>query len=154
MILKQLGDWILSLWIWQFTADWFHPVITAIVMFFMLRVVMRRSRSRSFLIAIGSQLVALALLSLIAIGVLVHIFGWEFEPMDPYEAVKQITLFAPSLGLGIAYAVLQSAVFIIGAFFWEINVIGYITISWLSNGIGAMLSYMLISMVEIMKYQG
>ncbi len=153
-IIKQVGDFILSAWIWQFTADWAHPVITGIVMFLMLRLVMRRSRLRSLGISVVAQLVALVLLSLIAIGILVHLFNWEFTPIDPHEGIKQISAFAPSINLAILYAIFQSCMFIFGAFFWDINLIGYLVISWASNGIGAILSYMFISMAEIMKYTG
>ncbi len=153
-ILRQVGDFILSSWIWQFTADWFHPVITGIVMFLMLRLIMRRSRLRSLWISLTAQLVALGLLTIIAIGILVHLFGWEFAPIDPHEGIKQISAFAPSIYLGVLYAIFQSCMFIFGAFFWEINLIGYLLISWMSNGIGAILSYMFISMAEVMKYTG
>lgn len=153
-IVRIIGDTILSSWIWQFTADWFHPVVTGIVMFFLLRITMRRSRSRSLLISFVAQIVAAGMLTIIAIGVLVHIFGWEFAQMDPYEGVKQITIFTPSILLGLLYAIFQSLLFVLVSFFWQINLVGYIVVSWISNGIGAILSYLFISMVEIMKYTG
>lgn len=153
-IIKPIGDFILSAWIWQFTMDWFHPVITGIVMFILLRLIMRRSRLRSVGISFLAQLVALGLLSFISIGILIHLFGWEFEPLDPHEGIKQITAFMPSLHLGLLYAIFQSGMFIFGSFFWSMNLVGYIVVSWMSNGIGAILSYMFISMAEVMRYTG
>ncbi|HLE76315.1 MAG TPA: hypothetical protein VI521_00930 [Candidatus Babeliales bacterium] len=153
-VVKIIGDTILSSWIWQFTADWFHPVVAGIVMFFLLRITMRRSRSRAFLISLAAQLFSAGMLSIIAIGILVHIVGWEFDPMDPYEGVKCITVFTPSMLLGLLYALFQSILLIVGSFFCSFNLLGYLAISWISNGIGAILSYLLISMVEIMKYTG
>jgi|GEM_PF-1196566 hypothetical protein len=153
-IFKIIGDSILSSWIWQFTVDWFHPVISGIVLFFLLRILLRKTRMRSLLISLVSQIIALGSLSIIAIGVLVHIFGWEFDPLDPYEGIKQIAMFKPSLMLGLYYAISQTLFYVAISFFWNINVVGWCVSSWLSNGIGAILSYLLISVSEIMKYTG
>ncbi len=76
-VLKYVGDFILSSWIWQFTFDWFHPVITGIIMFFMMRIIMRRSRTNAFVVSLSTQLIGLGLLSFVAIGLVVHMFGWE-----------------------------------------------------------------------------
>ena len=153
-IFKITGDAILSSWIWQFTVDWFHPVISGIVMFFLFRIIVRKSRTRSLFISLGSQIISLGLLSIIAIGVLVHMFGWEFDPLDPYEGIKQIAMFQPSMTLGLFYAISQTLFYIIISFFVDINLIGWCVVSWLSNGIGAMMSYLFISIAEIMKYTG
>ncbi len=151
-LFKMLGDFILSAWIWQFTADWFHPVITGIVMFFIMRWVMRRPRMQAILISICAQLFALGLLSLIAVGILVQIFNWEFAAITPEEGITRIGAFMPSIGLGIIYAILQSLFFRLGSYFWPQNVRGLVVLSWISNGIGAILSYMCIRFVEIMTY--
>ena len=109
---------------------------------------------RSLIISLVAQLVALGMLCLIAIGVLVHIFNWEFTLLDPQEGIKQISALAPSIGLGIVYAIFQSIFFCIASFFWQINLVGFLLITWISNGIGAMISYMFIHMSELMKYVG
>ena len=153
-ILKYLGDFILSSWIWQFTADWFHPVITGITMFFFMRAVMRRRRGHAFLVSCATQLMSLCVLSLIAIGILVHMFGWEFAPVDPYEGVQKIAIFMPSMGLGLIYAIIQSGIFLFVSFFREINLLGFILLCWISNAFGAIFSYLLIHMSEAIKYQG
>lgn len=153
-IFKALGDFLLSSWIWQFTADWFHPIITGIVMFFMLRIILRYPRIQSMMMAISAQIVALGMLCLIALGVLVHMFGWEFEELSPQEGITRMAVFMPTIGLAILYAIFSSFFFWICSFFWRKNVGGLIVVSWLSNGIGAMVSYMCIRIVEFMQYLG
>ncbi len=153
-IIKYVGDFILSSWIWQFTVDWFHPVIAGIIMFFIMRIVMRRGRRNSFTVSFFTQLLGLIILSFFAIGVLVHMLGWEFDLLDPYEGVKHISILFPSLGLGLLYAIIQSLIFLFISIFKEINLIGFIVLCWISNVFGAMLSYMFIHMGEVMKYQG
>jgi hypothetical protein len=151
-VIKMIGDFILASWLWQFTADWFHPVVTGIVMFLLMRMVLRRPRIRSLIISFLAQLFALAMLSIIAVGLLVHIFQWEFDPESLQQA--QTALFYPSLGLALLYALFQTLFFLLGSFFWSANVRSYVVISWISNGLGAMISYLCIRMVEMMNYTG
>ena len=153
-IIKTIGDSLLSSWIWQFTADWFHPILAGICMFFLMRVVMRTSRMRALLISAASQIVALGLLSIFAIGILVHLLGWEFALLDPYEGVQQIAFFWPCVVLGMWYALFQSACFLLASLVWRVQLLGLLIVCWLSNGIGAMLSYLFVRIAEIMKYTG
>lgn len=153
-IFHYLGDFFMASWIWQFTSDWFHPVIAGICMFFLMRIILRRGRLRSIGVSFATQLGGVSLLSFIAIGVLFHFFKWEFDPVDPYKGIEQITFFFPSIGLGVTYAILQSCIFLFIGLFKEINLIGYVVICWLSNSFAAMLSYMFVYMGELLKYQG
>jgi len=153
-VFKVIGDAILSSWIWQFTVDWYHPIVSGISMFFLFRIIVRKSRLRSLAISVTSQIISLGLLSIIAVGILVHIFGWEFETLNPYDGIKQVVMFQPSLMLGLFYAISQTLCYVLIAFFADINLIGWCTVSWLSNGIGAMISYLFVSFSEIMKYTG
>lgn len=153
-VFQKLGDLILSSWIWQFTYDWYHIVNTGIIMFFLLRIIMKRTRKRAFIVSLMAQLVSMAMLSFIALVVLVRMFDWQFAPMNPTEGVKQIAFFYPSMMLGLIYAILQTIFFAIASFFWNINLLGFVIITWISNLFGAMISYMFIHMSEIMKYVG
>ncbi len=153
-IFKAIGDFIVESWLWNFTYDWCHPVFTAIVMFFILRIVMRTSRIRSFLICVLTQFIALSLLSLVAIGLFVHLFSWEFVVVDSYEIAQPLSVLWPSIKLGIMYAVFNTIFFICYALLSHKNPVPYIALSWISNGIGAILSAGIIRMYEVVKYPG
>lgn len=151
---KSVGDFFLSIWIWQITFDIIHPFLAAIIMFCLLRFTMKRKRLRSFAIAAGAQCVAILLLSAIAVGVLINTVGWEYEPMKAKEAVNMMGLFKPSLLLGVVYTVIQWIWFSFGRLLWPYNLVSYFVLVAVSNGIGSLGSFLLIRMLEMSYYIG
>lgn len=153
-IAKIIGDFFLSMWIWQITFDIVHPFLTAVIMFCVLRFVMKRKRLRSFAIAAGAQAIALFVLSAIAVGILINTVGWDYEPMKAKEAVNMMGLFKPSLLLGVVYTVIQWIWFSCGRLLWPYNLVSYFVLVVVSNGIGSIGSFLLIRMLEMSYYIG
>lgn len=151
-VIKSIGDWLLSAWIWNITFDWFHPFFTGIIMFCLLRFVMYQQRLKSLLITATAQFFAFGLLWVKVAFVQATIFGWQYEPLQVADAVNMMQVLLPSISLGIIYAVFQSLFFILGRFFWRYNLFAYLVMTWLSNSIGSFLSYMFIRMIEVWYY--
>ncbi len=151
-VVKFLGDFFLSAWIWNITFDWFHPIITGITMFLLLRFTMRRKRIKSIAISIGAQVFAFALLSVIVVGGLVCCWEWSYAPTDAHEAIKLLSIAYASISLGLIYTLFHMIFFSIGFLLWRYNLIAFVVLSLISNGVGIMLSYMMIRMVELWYY--
>ena len=151
---KIVGDFFLSLWIWQMTFDLFHPAITLVAMYTLLRFSMGRKRVRSLAIAVGAQLAVLGILTAIVPALLINTLGWSYEPLDLSHAVGMMRIFVPALSLGIFYALVQIVYFAIGRIFWRYNLISYVALTLISNGVGVAVSYLLIRAVEFSYYAG
>lgn len=154
MIPKVIGDFLLSLWIWHITYDLFHPVVTAITMAFMLHFLMNRGWGRSFGIALFAQLEAIIALTLVVPIFLVTILDWQYEPLDVPSALSMLVIFMPSLSLGLFYAIAQAFFFIIGRLFFRYSLPSYLLLIVVSNGIGVLLSFLLIRAIQFAYYVG
>ena len=152
-IMHIIGDFFLSAWIWNITFDWFHPFVTGVIMFLMLRIVMRRKRIPSLMITAAAQLFSFLLLFSLVNGILVQAFNWTYEPFDdPLYVLSMMNELYACLSLGLIYALFQTVGFFAARFIWQYNVIAFIMIAWISNGIGMLLSYLFIRMVTLWHY--
>ncbi len=153
-ITKRIGDFLLSTWLWHITFDWFHPIVTGIVMFCLLRFVMRRPRVPSFVMSSGLQLSTFGVFSGNIIFILIRWLGWHYQGLNAEEAMYMLNPLVPSLWVGLVYALIQSLFLLIGRCLRRFNLQSFLVLTWVSNSIGAMISYMLINMVEIYYYIG
>lgn len=152
-IMHALGDFFLSAWLWHITFDWFHPLVTGIIMFLMMRILLRRKRIPSLLITTGAQCFSFICLYILVDCFLVKAFHWTYEPFDDVRyALSMMNELYASLCLGLVYAIFQSIYFFIGRFFWRYNSIAFAMIAWISNGVGMLLSYLFIRMVIVWHY--
>ena len=149
-ILHMLGDFLLSAWLWNVTFDWFHPFFTGIILFLMFRVIMRKKRIKSFLVSFGAQLTAFVILNLIVVYGLMGALHWQYELI--YERYPILNELSASLSVGIVYAIFQSLYFVFGKALWEFNLFAYLIMTWISNGIGMLLSYFFIRLVIMCQY--
>ncbi len=152
--IQSFGDFLLNVWLWNITFDWFHPIVAGIIMFFMFRMILRKRRIPSVLVSVGAQLFTLTVLYLVIKYGLVDMLNWEYEPMNAQYALALMNEVFATLSVGLVYAVLQSIYFIIGRFIWNYNLLAYLLIAWISNGIGMLLSYFLIRLVILWQYPG
>lgn len=153
-IVKIIGDFLLSSWIWNITFDWYHPIVTGIVMFCLLHFVMHRRYMQSLAISLMTQFFSFGLLAAKVIFVFIRMLGWQYEPLAVGQAVEMMNTFMPSLYVGILYALFQSIFFIIGRCIWRFNLRSFVVMTWVSNGFGVIISYMLINMTELYYYIG
>ncbi len=151
-VIKLFGDFLLSSWIWNITFDWFHPIITAIVMFCLLRFIMRKGRLESLAISICAQLFAFGLLTVNVTFGLVKLLGWQYDALKAGQALQMMHVFIPTLWLGLIYAIFQSLFFLFGRLIWRYNLIAFLVLTWVSNSIGVVVSYTFIRMIEICYY--
>ncbi len=152
-IMHSLGDFFLSAWLWNITFDWFHPIITGVIMFLMMRIVLRKKRVPSLIVTTGAQLFSFVCLLGLVNGILVNALNWTYEPFDDARyALSMMNELYASLSLGLVYAIFQTIYFFVGRIFWQYNAIAYTLIAWISNGIGMLLSYFLIRMVILWQY--
>lgn len=148
-----LGDFFLSAWLWNITFDWYHPIITGMIMFLMMRIVLRKKRIPALLVTIGAQLFAFVCLFVLVSGLLVHALNWTYEPFDDARyALSMMNELYASLCLGLVYAIFQTIYFFGGRFFLQYNSIAFVLITWISNGIGMLISYLFIRMVILWQY--
>lgn len=150
-VLKPIGDFFLSAWIWNLTFDWFHPVITGIIMFLVLRLIFRRKRLRALSISFLAQVFSFGLLTLIAMG-LTEYMKWRYDPLDAKVALVALNTFNASLSLALVYTLFQAIYFTVGHFIWRYNLQAFLVMVLLSNGIGFTLSYMFIEMAKVWYY--
>jgi len=150
-ILKPIGNFFLSAWIWNFTFDWFHPVITGIGMFLILRLIFRRSRIHALAISFLAQVFAFSALLLITMG-LSEYLQWHYDPLHPKVALAAMNSFYASLQLALVYILLHTIYFTVGHFIWRYNLHSFLVMVVLSNGIGFALSYMFIEMARVWYY--
>jgi hypothetical protein len=150
-ILKPIGDFFLSAWIWNLTFDWFHPVITGISMFLILRLIFRRARLHALLISFIAQVVAFGLIALVGMG-LTEYLQWHYEPVHSKIALAAMNSFYASLKLALVYTLFQSIYFSVGHIIWRYNLHAFLVMVFLSNGIGFTLSYMFIEMAKVWYY--
>lgn len=150
-ILKPIGDFLLSAWIWNLTFDWFHPVLTGLIMFLILRFIFRRTRLHAVAITIMAQLFAFGLLMLITMG-LSDYLQWNYDPVHPKVALAVMNTFYASLKLALVYTLFHAIYFSIGQIIWRYNLHAFLVMVILSNGIGFALSYMFIEMAKAWYY--
>ncbi len=153
-ITKWIGDFLLTSWIWNITFDVYHPFVTGIVMFCLLRFMLHRRRLESLAISLIVQLFAFGLLTAEVVFGVIRMLGWQYEPLPTEEAMNMMHVLVPSLWVGILYAIFQSLFFMIGRCIWRFNLKRFLVMTWISNGCGAIISYMLINMVEVYYYIG
>lgn len=151
---KWIGDFLLTSWIWNITFDIYHPLVTGIVMFFLLRLVMHRRRLESFFISGMIQLCTFGLFTAKVVFGIITFLGWQYEPLHTEQAVTMLHTLIPSLYVGLVYALLQSLFFILGRCVWRYNLKKFLMMTWVSNFCGALISYMIINMVEVYYYIG
>lgn len=150
-ILKSVGDFFLSAWIWNLTFDWFHPVITGIFMFLIFRVIFRRTRLHALVSSFIAQIFSFGLLTLIAMG-LSEYLQWQYEPLAPRVALATMNTFYASLYVALVYVLFQAVYFTVGHLIWRYNLYSFMVMVLLSNGIGFALSYMFIEMARVWYY--
>lgn len=153
-VVKWVGDFLLTSWIWNITFDIYHPIVTGIIMFCLLRMVMHRRRLESFAISTMLQLCTFGLFTAKVIFGVINFLGWQYEPLPAEEAMNMMHTFIPSLYVGLLYALFQSLFFILGRCIWRYNLTRFLTMTWVSNFCGALISYMLINIVEVYYYIG
>lgn len=150
-IIKPVGDFFLSAWIWNLTFDWFHPVITGTVMFIIFRLIFRRTRLHALIGSFFAQVAAFGALCLIAMGMSEYL-NWYYSPLESKVALAAMNTFYASLSLSIIYTLFQSIYFTIGHFIWRYNLQAFLVMVLLSNGIAFGVSYMFIEMAKAWYY--
>lgn len=151
VILKSIGNFFLSAWIWNLTFDWFHPVVTGFSMFLILRLIFRRTRLHAMVISVMAQLWAFGGLMFIIMG-LSEYLQWHYDPLHPKVALAAMNTFYASLQLALVYTLFQVLYFILGKIIWRYNLHAFLVMVFLSNGIGLTLSYMFIQMAKAWYY--
>ncbi len=150
-ILKSIGDFFLSAWIWNLTFDWFHPVITGIFMFLILRFIFRRARLHALASSFMAQVFAFGALTLITMG-LTEYLQWRYDPVDSRVALAAMNTFYASLSLALVYSLFHAIYFTVGHIIWRYNLYSFLVMVLLSNGIGFALSYMFVEMARVWYY--
>ena len=151
-VVRMIGDFLLSAWLWQITFDWFHPMVTGIVMFLMLSMIMRVKRAPALVISIGAQLFAIGVFGIGVVYGIVYALDWMYEPTQALDALAiRDELFA-SFSVAFIYAVLQSFYFVVLSLWWRCTLLPYLIIVAVSNSIGMLLSYVLTRMVIMWHY--
>lgn len=150
----MLGNFLLSAWLWQVTFDWFHPIITGIVMFLMLRLVFRAKRSTALLVSMSAQLFALCLFGLIVQGFVVNTLQWTYQPLEPDQASRLLDELYASFSVMVLYIALQSLYFALGKLRYHYRLMPYLVLVVISNGIGFSFSYVFIRMAMLWHYVG
>jgi len=151
---KMLGDFLLSAWLWNITFDRFHPIVTGFVMFCLVRMVLRQKRMRALAISVGAQFFALCVLTVKVVCGFINWIDWRYEPLHAHEAIPMMSVLYPCLAVGVLYGAFQSLFFIGGRLFFRYDLSKLLIITWVSNGIGAFISYTLINMIELWYYVG
>ncbi len=149
-----MGDFLLTNWIWNITFDIYHPIVTAIIMFCLLRFMLHRRRLESLAISIIMQVFAFGLLTIEVVFGFIRVLQWQYDPLPADQAMEMMGVLMPSLWVGLIYALFQSLFFIMSRALWRFNLKKYLLMTWISNGCGALISYMLINMVELYYYIG
>lgn len=150
-LLKIVGDYFLSAWIWSFTFDWFHPIITGVTMFLIFRVITHRTRLKALAISMGAQVIVLVILTAL-IGWMTEGLQWRYEPFDIYTRKIFMPEFTASLAVGLVYTFIQTMSFLIGRFFFRYSIVTFLVATILSNIIGVGGSYLLIRITEAWNY--
>jgi hypothetical protein len=150
--MKLIGDFFLTVWLWNITFAWFYPIVTGLIMFLIVRVVMRYKRTRSLMIAFGSQLFSYTMLTVLVVGGLIHGLCWEFDPVSFQQAMGIKNELASTISLGMLYALFQSGYFLLGRFIYSYNYMVYLIMVWISNALGVMMTYMLIKLIMFSYY--
>jgi hypothetical protein len=119
----------------------------------MMRIILRRKRVRSLVISAGAQFFSFITLYLLVHCMLVSALNWTYEPFDDARyALSMLNELYASLCLGLVYAIFQTIYFFVGRLFWKYNSVAFVMIACISNGIGMLVSYLLIRMVILWKY--
>ena len=150
-IVKAIGDFFLSAWIWNLTFDWFHPAVTGTIMFLILRLIFRRIRLHALMISFIAQLFAFGAIALVGMG-LTEYLQWYYEPVHSKIALAAMNSFYASLKLALIYTLFQAIYFTVGHIIWRYNLHAFLVMVFLSNGIGFALSYMFIEMAKVWYY--
>ncbi len=151
-VANWVGNLILSAWIWHMMFDWMHPVVTGIVMFFICRIFLRRSRQRSFLISASAQLWAFVCLTGIIYSDILDELDLHYDMLPDYQAISMLNELYPSLALALLYALFQTLYFALGRIIFQYRLSSFVITAWASNGIGFASSVMMIRMVQYWYY--
>lgn len=144
-------DFLLAAWLWHMTFDWFHPLVTGIVMFFMMRLVMRKKRLVSLWVSSSAQFFAMMFFFLVVIGGLIHGLSWNFEPHYVPRAPDE---FYASLSVALIYIIFQTIYFALGRIWCTYKLLPYFFIVVISNSVGMIFGYVLARMAIAWSYVG
>ena len=150
--MKAIGDFFLTAWLWNITFAWYYPIMASIIMFLLLKMVMRCKAWRACAIAIGAQMASYGILSLIVVGGLIHIFRWEYAPVSFQQAMGIKNELVSTISLGMIYAGIQTVLLGVWRAFYPYNHIAYLIIVWIGNALSITMTYMLIKLIMFSYY--
>ncbi len=143
-IITNFTDFLVSAWLWNLTFAFSYVFIVGFLMALLFFFVARESLIRSLLLSFCAQIVTIILFSGVVVGLIIHLFNWQYVPGEISDKLTGIDALRACLSLGIVYALIQTL------FFWVIrsyvkgSVITHIILTWFSNGIASFLCYWLI----------
>lgn len=149
---QSIGDFIISAWLWNIVFDWYYPIVSGIIMFFMMRIIMRSSRTKSLLVVFCTQFFSYIMLGLIAVVLLQSILQWELAPLTTEQAIGMMNSLTATISLSFCYFFLQMLYFCIGRIFMQYNMITYTIILAFTNALSVAINYMLIQMAVFWQY--
>jgi hypothetical protein len=137
MTMQMVTDFLLSNWLWSMTWGWYHIPVNFLLLYFLLKWLMRASMIPALWMSLGAQFFTF----MISTGLGGFILCWlnlSFEPvLQPLTMGYE--LLAACLRFGISCAVLQILFFVLLNLWYKINIRLAICAALLSNILTALL---------------
>lgn len=139
-MIKSIGDFLLSSWLWGITFDFAHIFLGAFVLFIFIRLFFGKKTVCATLLSTGSYFFSFLIFSLIAIGIFQYVTGGPYEPNLNKEVVPIDTIFA-CISLAVIYTTLQTFFFFLVYRGNRCTFLSFTGIVVAANALAAMVSY-------------
>lgn len=143
MFFAMIGQFFISEWLWSVTWGISHNIINILLMLFLCKFFLRIPIISAVLLSFFAQLFAFSLYTAFVVGVLMFVFGLEYD-VTASSMLLPGPLYA-CLFLGVIYAFLQMIFFFLIRFYYKIPCIRISVMSLISNLLTALLVYITLS---------
>lgn len=134
---KNIGDFLLSEWLWSITWDWYHVPVTIVISCILFKLALRLNIIPAVLIAVMANIYSFIVFSLFSFIFLYYFFGVSFTP-EQTSAMVAAPLHA-CIYLGLIYAIIQMSAFALVKIWYKINYWEMVSLAFLSNLLAALL---------------
>lgn len=143
-ILSELGDFLISEWLWSMTFAWSYLIVNVCTSWFLLRRVTALSMLRSCVFAILVNLFSFLLYSALIAGFFMYLLQWWYVPHE-YQVASGP--FIANMYLAGIYTIFHSIVFYAVHRLFDVPTKRLLLVALLSNGLAALISYFYIVIV-------
>ena len=141
-MLHQIGQFLLSEWLWSVTWDWHHLPINIVLMCLLFKWLLRANIIPAVFLAFSSHLFAFVTYSIFVVFVLMYLIGLEYIPSEVPKNI--IGPLKASIFLGLIYTALHMCFFLLINRRYKLNISGIFLITILSNMMTSLFVYSLV----------